>query len=235
MSNLARDILLPLVDFIYPPTCISCEERLLDSQRHVCTSCWDSLIRVSSTDDLVLSQQQRFDEHGAVSRFLSCFYFEEEGPMQRIIHGLKYENRRSLGIELGKIVGGCAREDPGFWAGTLLMAVPLHRIKLRERGYNQCDLISRGVAEMSGQIVLSGILFRRKNTVSQTKLSYEERKENVTDAFVVAHGREKKVQGAQIVLIDDVITTGATLTACAKALKDAGAAKVFAASVALAK
>ncbi|MEE9288485.1 MAG: hypothetical protein V3U69_02730, partial [Bacteroidota bacterium] len=71
-------------------------------------------MRVSSTDDLPLAQQQRFDKDGAVSRFFSCFYFEEAGPMQPIIHGLKYENRRSLGIELGKIVGACAQEDPDF-------------------------------------------------------------------------------------------------------------------------
>ncbi|MFQ5797297.1 MAG: ComF family protein [Bacteroidota bacterium] len=235
MLDILKNLLLPVVDFIYPPTCISCEQRLSDTQCHACTSCWDSLERVSSTDHLPLMQQGRFDEEKAVARFLSCFYFEEEGPIQRIIHGLKYGNRRSLGIELGKIVGECVKANPDFRSAAMVIAVPLHRIKFRERGYNQCHFISKGVAEVTGQVVRSDILVRTRNTASQTKLSLEEREANVGDAFVVARRREDEVRGARIILIDDVITTGATLTACAKALRDAGAAEVLAATVALAK
>ena len=186
-------------------------------------------------DDKALKQQRRFDEEQAVARFLCCFYFEEEGPMQRIIHALKYGNQRSLGVELGRILGKYVMSDPNFRSAAIVIPVPLHRIKFRERGYNQCDFISRGIVEVTGQAVRTGILLRRKNTATQTQLTLEERKENVGDAFVVAQGGQDQIRGVCVLLVDDVITTGATINACAKALRDAGAADVFAASFALAE
>ncbi len=211
MSILVRTLVLPFVDFIYPPMCICCERRLRDTQRHVCTSCWNSLERVDFTGGLSLTHERLFGKDGAVTSCLSCFYFKEGISMQRIIHSLKYQNRRSLGIELGRILGRLLSENPEFLSAQIVIPVPLHRTKLRERGYNQCDFISRGACEATGQTVRTGLLLRRKNTISQTELSLEERRENVRDAFLVAEGCRDRVRGARILLIDDVITTGATL------------------------
>jgi len=234
MSTIVGRIVGPLIDFIYPALCIHCEQRLPLTERHVCPTCWNLLDSIMSGDQLVSGQRQRFDEVGCVSRFVCCFSYDENGPLNEIIHGLKYGQRRSLGVELGKILGERIMSDPALRVVSILVPVPLHRVKLRERGYNQSDFIAKGVAEVTGQTVRSDLLIRKRNTESQTKLSMNERGVNVSDAFAAAEGRKADLHGQAVILIDDIVTTGATMSECARALKEAGAAEVHAAAVALA-
>jgi ComF family protein len=151
-----------------------------------------------------------------------------------LVHLLKYESVRPVARPLGgmlaqaiaELLAGCADAKP------LLIPVPLHKSRRRSRGFNQSELIARAAAKRLPQRleVACGALVRQRDTVSQVGLTREERIANVRDAFRVADAA--RVRGRDVVLVDDVMTTGTTLSECARVLKKAGAKRVWAATVA---
>ena len=149
---------------------------------------------------------------------------------RQVIHALKYHRKRSLGPRLGGLLAAALRDDVRFGRVDLVLPVPLHRARLKQRGYNQSDLLARALAEALGKPVPADVLVRTRNTSDQTKLSAQERRANVAGAFSVRH--PEKVAGKHLAVVDDVLTTGATLDACSQALLDAGAQSVFAVAVA---
>jgi ComF family protein len=233
--NIARSILEPIVQFVYPPICLACGGTLQENDRLVCESCWQSIESVHPEDDLYRQFLAKLTGDGLISRLFSPFYFEKEGKLQSIIHGLKYQGYTSLGVKAGRKIGELIRANIDLSKANALVPVPLHPQKKRERGYNQSEFICRGIEEVTGISVRIDLLHRRKYTVSQTQLSFEERKENVGDAFEVNEERREDISGKSFILVDDVITTGSTINACAGALHDAGAKRVHAAAIALAK
>ncbi len=233
--NIARSILEPILQFVYPPICLACGGTLQENDRLVCGSCWQSIESVHPEDDLYQQFLAKLTGDGLISRLFSPFYFEKEGKLQSIIHGLKYQGYTSLGVKAGRKIGEVIEAADDLPKADVLLPVPLHPLKKRERGYNQSELISQGIEEVTGIPVRTDLLRRRKYTVSQTQLSLEERKENVGDAFEINEKRRDEVTGKSFILVDDVITTGSTINACAGALHDAGAKRVHAAAIALAK
>jgi ComF family protein len=218
-----------LLDFFYPPSCLSCQSPRQEGQSHVCSGCWQRIGKVHSSHELYVETHTKLLETSLVDGLIAVFVFEKDGVFQHIAHALKYEGYESLGLELGKRLGesilGSGQKADG------LLPIPLHKRKLRERGYNQAELIALGASEVSGIPVRSDILRRQKYTQTQTKLTIEERMKNMQDAFGVV----KDVSGMHLIVVDDVITTGSTIIFCAKELKAAGASRVVAASAALAK
>jgi len=144
---------------------------------------------------------------------------------------LKYQGFQSLGVELGRRIGEQMR-DWGV-AGDILIPIPLHKIKFRERGYNQAEMIARGISEVTGIQLRVDIVGRRKHTQTQTQLNLDERTENMEEAFEIDHG--ELVENRVCLIVDDVITTGATISSCSAELLKAGATRVVAASAALAQ
>jgi ComF family protein len=233
--HIARSILEPLLQFVYPPLCLSCGETLEGRERLVCESCWQSIETVHAEDDTYRQFLAKLTGDGIISGLFSPFYFEKEGKLQAIIHGLKYQGYASLGVKAGRKVGELMEAASASPKADLLLPVPLHPLKKRERGYNQSELICQGIEQVTGIPVRTDLLRRRKYTVSQTQLSLEERKENVGDAFEVNEKKREDIAGKSFILVDDVITTGSTINACAQALATAGAKSVRVASIALAK
>jgi ComF family protein len=170
---------------------------------------------------------------GNITDLVSCFVFEKEGPFQKIAHALKYKEYKSIGIDLGMCIGETIKE----WnlEIDMLIPVPLHRIKYRERGYNQSEFIARGIASIIGKPIVLNTLRRTRHTQTQTKLNIEERRKNMEHAFELIPNSSPSLSGKNCLLVDDVITTGATTNACAQVLKSAGIAKIVAASAALAE
>ena len=166
---------------------------------------------------------------------LSCFLFEKEGKLQEIIHLLKYRGITSVGMELGREIGDVIIRDPLFQEAHMLVPVPLHKLKLRERGYNQSLVLCKGIAEVTHIPVRTDFLVRLKYTQSQTKLSLDERKGNVGGAFAINRKRFPDADEKTMILVDDVVTTGSTMNACAQVLLDHGARRVLVASAALAE
>lgn len=228
-------IILPILDLIYPPVCLACASRRRERSSLICVECWGSLTPVGPGHPVWREIWSRFDAEGCVSALASCFLFEKAGKMQDIVHLLKYRGMMSIGVELGRMLGQKILDEGRFDPSSVLAPVPLHRLKRRERGFNQSELICRGVSAITGMPLRNDLLIRRSNTRSQTKLTLEERKENVKNAFEVNEKKRKAVRDADIILVDDVITTGSTIEAGAKTLLTAGAARVFAASIALAE
>ena len=157
---------------------------------------------------------------------------EYEAGLRILIHLLKYEHATPVAAPLGKMLARASGELVDASATPVVIPVPLHRRRRRSRGFNQSELIARAaVKHLPRKLeVLTGALIRQRDTVSQVGLSREERIENVRDAFCVA--QPSPIQGRDILLVDDVMTTGTTLSECARVLKQAGAKRVWAVTVA---
>ena len=143
--------------------------------------------------------------------------------MRESIHQLKYRNLRTLALPLARLLNNYLSGHP--IPGEVLVPVPLHPKRLKERGYNQSALLASELGKLTNLPVIEDCLVRRQNTSPQAKTAtVEERRNNVSEAFIC---RNDTLRGRQIILIDDVSTSGATLNACAQALKAAGAASVW--------
>lgn len=219
-----------LLDFVYPPLCISCGELLASGREHVCPHCWSAIKRATRDLPLFAETRTKLVASGFVADLVTIFVFEKEGPFQAIAHALKYSGIQQVGIDLGRRLGKVILEE-GVQADAIV-PVPLHKRKLRERGFNQSLLIARGVSEVLGTPIRADLIRRSRWTQTQTTLSKEERKQNVENAFVCS---EPDLRGVRIIVVDDVITTGATIEAVATALQASKVESVIAASAAIAQ
>ena len=184
---------------LLPPFCQKCGKP--ESSGVLCPACW--------------GQQTDIDGIRSVFRF--------EGTVRRAIHDLKYRNLKSIAACLATLMANYLRDNPVH--GDLLVPVPLHRRRLRERGYNQSSLLAEKLGKLTALPVLDGSLCRLKDSLPQARTTtVEERRRNVEKAFACQNG---KLQGKAFILIDDVCTSGATLESCAAAYKAAGAVSVW--------
>ncbi len=170
-----------------------------------------------------LANPPDYDRGRAVAHF--------DGVLRDLIHGLKYADRHDARRLLGRWLLAAGHELLGD--ADLLVPVPLHRWRLLTRRFNQAALLAHEVGAASAIVVDPFVLVRTKRTIQQVGLSEAQRRQNVARAFAVSEGRYASIEGRNIVLIDDVITTGATINACARALKAAGAARVDALALGL--
>jgi ComF family protein len=162
-------------------------------------------------------------------------YGSYEGGLRELVHLLKYEQVRPAAGVLGRMLREAIADlEPSFrGAEIVVVPVPLYSRKLRQRGFNQSEVIVRAALKQAAQdrlILDTAVLMRRRETQSQTGLTRHQRGENIRGAFVVA--KPRKVKGREILLVDDVFTTGTTVSECARILRRAGASKVFVATVA---
>lgn len=225
-------LLQPFVDFIFPPTCLVCRTVLEEEDRHLCRQCWNSIPIVTRSHRVYSETKAKLTGEGIVTDLASLFLFEKEGAFQALAHALKYEGFQSA----GRMVGGALGEQMLAWgiAADFLVPVPLHKAKLRERGFNQAESIARGISDVTGWQVCDA-LKRKRYTRTQTKLNTEERKKNMEDAFDIPDRKRDVLKGRRCVIVDDVITTGATILACAAAIRESEAVSVIACSAALAE
>jgi ComF family protein len=232
LTNALRGVVKPFLDFFFPPTCLACQNLLSDTERHVCSSCWNSIPRLNSAHPIFCQTRDRLVESEAISELISVFLFEKEGAFQALAHALKYDGFKSVGHLMGRELGAAFLQSR--MTADCVIPVPLHRVKFRERGFNQAEMIARGFSEVTGIRVRTDILRRRRYTKTQTKLDQEQRKKNVEEAFSVSM-TSRILEGETCILVDDVITTGATIVACGEILRKAGFEQIIAASPALAE
>jgi ComF family protein len=146
------------------------------------------------------------------------------GGLRLLVHELKFRGRRRVATHVAETIVANAASTGFLSEGSVLVPVPLHPRRRRERGFNQSEVLADAIGRRSGLPVAAAALVRRKETISQTGLSAAARRANVADAFAVR--RRTRVAGRVVVLVDDVVTTGATARACARALRQAGAREV---------
>jgi ComF family protein len=220
-----------IIDFFLPRFCPSCKTKLSASETFVCLSCLNNIQRASQ-DRVQLEFNRKFKDQKFISGFISLFVFEKDKELQQIIHSLKYNGRFLLGTFLGQEAGKNLKDKIQSWEIDLILPIPLHQLKKAERGYNQSFYIAKGLSKQTGISIGKRIIKRRKYTQSQTTMNLMERQKNIREAFEVKNKRA--IEGKNILLIDDVITTGATIAECGRVLLQSGAAKIYAASVAIA-
>ena len=219
-----------IFDFFLPRICPGCNKKLSVEEKPVCVDCLSSIL-IADEDRISSEYSKDFGASKVITDFYSKYVFETDKTLQQIIHALKYKKQFKLGVFLGELVAeGIKTKD---WQIDLIIPVPIHHLKKAERGYNQSDYLAQGLSK-SLNIPYSGKSIKRiKYTDSQTKLKMKERALNVSNAFKVR--QPKKVSGKNILVVDDVCTTGATLLECGIALNKSGASSVYACSVAIAE
>lgn len=217
------------LDFIIPRFCIACSTPLNTQEKFICNNCKNT-IELLSTSQLQNEFIRKFSSDNLIDDYTSLYLFEEGKALQHLIHALKYDKKFKIGIFLGEKVAINKIDILKSWNADFIIPVPLFNLRRIERGYNQSFYIAKGLSSKTKIPIKNTFVKRAKNTVSQTTLNFEERKENLSRAFILrARG---KVKYKKIIIVDDVITTGATVSEIAKILKQNGAEKVFALSVA---
>lgn len=222
-----------LSHLIYPRLCEGCSKPLLAEEEVLCLNC--NVYHLPRTAYHHIADNEtamRFAGRVQVEKATSFAYFTPEGLLQHLLHRLKYDGKQYIGTYLGKQLAYDLVQIDWQHGIDAIVPVPLHPDKEAARGYNQSQLLAEGMAEVWGIPMWNDVLQRVKNTESQTQKTREERIENMQDAFVAA--KTEKIQGKHLLLIDDVLTTGATLEACATALKITPNVKISIATVGIA-
>jgi ComF family protein len=220
-----------ILDFVLPPICVCCEDPLEPGTRFVCGECMSKLKKVDDDYDIFKDRVYKVNFEGDA---LSLYWFVEGTEIQHILHALKYSKMKSMGKLFGRIIGNEVRKR--YTAKyDYAVPVPLHKSKERERTYNQSYYICLGIKEALNTEPLMKCLQRTRYTKTQTKLSIDERHENVRNAFALNPKYTGSITGKNIILVDDVITTGSTILECARVLKNGGCGEVTVCSIALAE
>lgn len=210
------NILDSFIALFYPRVCAACGRPLFYFEQRVCLKCQTLLPKTGYELHEENPLAKIFYGRVRLHAVTACFFFSKEGKVQHLIHELKYKGNTDAGYFLGQEIGKTIKDAPLFQGIDFLIPVPLHPKKERKRGYNQSYIIALGIREKTGIPIGKEFLVRSVNTATQTHKSKEERWQNVKDIFEL-HDAEQLV-GKHVLLIDDVLTTGATLESCALTL-----------------
>ena len=227
-----RDWLHSILNLFYPRVCAACGESLLKDEETVCLKCRYLLPKTGYELNPDNPLAQTFYGRVKFHAVTACFFFAKSGKVQHLIHELKYKGNKEAGVFLGQQLGDTIKDAPLFQGIDYLIPVPLHPKREKQRGYNQSLMIAKGINEVTGIPIGDKYLIRAVNTATQTKKSAEERYKNVKDIFEVRFPEE--LEGKHVLLIDDVLTTGATLESCAHQLEDISGIVISAATAACA-
>lgn len=220
------------IALIFPNVCAACGKSLFRKEHSICTLCAYQLPRTNFHKDndnpIAKIFWGRINIHSA-----GAFYsFGKGGKVQQLVHQLKYKGQKEIGVSLGKLYGFDLRKSGNFETVDTIIPVPLHAKRKRQRGYNQSEFFATGLSESMKVVTDFKTLFRALESDTQTKRSRFSRWKNVESVFQLRNS--KKLEGKHILLVDDVITTGATLEACAQVLLRVPGVKVSVATIAYA-
>lgn len=207
-----------MLHFVYPRLCFGCNKSLLDQEQVLCLGC---------ANDLPVTNYHHIEDNESSRRFAgrikfehatSFAYFTKDGLLQKLLHEFKYKNNKVVGVFLAKRFAAALRKTIWIDEVDFIIPVPLHKSKEGKRGFNQSEIISQTLSSVLNIVVDKKSLVRIANTDSQVQKSRAERAENMSRAFSVKNSAHLK--GKHVLLIDDVLTTGATIEACVLALQD---------------
>ena len=212
------------IGLIFPNICLTCSKPLVASEKFICLDCFMSLPVVPRGTAGENDLEKKFALFPEVTMARSYLVFRSNGPVQKLIHAFKYRGNDRLAIYLGKLMYS---ENSQFfqersWDG--IVPVPLHRSKQQNRGYNQSEMLARGFSELADVPVLTDQVTRCKKTKSQTGKSKSERWQSMRDVYQLS--KNFSCDGKRLILIDDVVTTGATISGLIEVLLEAGVCEI---------
>lgn len=220
-----------LLGLFYPRVCAGCDSHLRKSEEILCLICLHQLPHTYFWDYDINPVEKLFWGRLPVSSACAFLHFEKDSVTQNLMHRLKYEGRTGIGVELGKAFAQKLQEKSWFADVDAIVPVPLHVTRQARRGYNQSKFIADGIADVYGVPVKPELLRRITASDSQTNKSRYERSENVETIF---RAPKSGINGKNILLVDDVVTTGSTLVSAGAQLMEAGANKLYVATLAVA-
>lgn len=213
----------------YPEVCLACGEGIAEKEEFVCNSCLYKLPKTEYHNQPNNLLAKAFYGRAEVKAAAAYCYYAKGGMVQDLVHEIKYKGKKELGNAFGKWYGAELKHAPAFSELDYIIPVPLHPQKLKRRGYNQSACFAQGLSTVMKVPVLPNGLKRIKNTETQTNKSRFSRWENVKDVFAVDD--KEQLQNKHVLLVDDIITTGATMEACIHVLNAIPVASVSVASI----
>lgn len=228
-----RKIFGDFIALLYPNLCLACSENLPTHKEVICLRCQLELPRTNFHLEQENPFTERFWGRIHIESGASLYHFVKGGRVQELLHRLKYEGKHEIGTKLGEWYGRQLKDSPFFQSIDVIIPVPLHPRKERLRGYNQSAMFAQGLAETMQKPWLKDSLIRKVFTETQTQKSRAERIENVKDVFAIQ--KSELLKGKHILLVDDVMTTGATLEVCGQKILEVPDTKISMATIALAE
>ena len=223
-----------LLDLIAPRACVVCGKRLGIEEDVICSVCNFRLPRTHYADEAYENEMAKlFWGRIPIERCAALMFFQAQSSSANIVYKLKYHQRPDIGICIGRMIAQEFHQAYFFEDIEAIIPVPLALERERNRGYNQSLMIARGISEATELPIMEDVIIRKSFTSSQTQKDRWSRMENVEGVFELIHG--EKIQGKHILLVDDVITTGATICSCGEKLAQAENVKISVVSIGFAK
>jgi len=206
-----KEIKDSFLHLLYPHVCAGCSSDLLNEESFLCIHCMATLPETNFAPHAGNPAEKIFSGRLRLENGMAGFYFNKESLMQRLIHQFKYKGNKELGLQLGRLLGKYIVQSNRFKVDALI-PLPLFPVKERKRGYNQATVLCDGMAEVMKVPVLKNTITRPQHTETQTKKGRVERWLNMEGKFILQNSIT--IANKHVLLVDDVVTTGATLEAC---------------------
>ncbi len=217
---------------IYPDNCLACGNNLFRNEHIICTACLFHLPKTNYHLEPDNPISQTFWGRTNIHSVSAFYFFTKAGKVQHLVHQLKYKGKKEIGVYIGEIYGKELLQTSTFGKTDVIIPVPLHPDKEKKRGYNQSEMFAQGLSKGMQLPLDTKSLIRTFASETQTKKTRFKRWENVKEIFSLQHS--EKLKGKNILLVDDVITTGATIEACANLLNTIEGVTINVASIAVA-
>ncbi len=224
VSTWAVDLKNALFHLAFPHVCEGCGCDIPDPSQLLCLSCLGSLPQTSFHLHGNNPVEKLFWGRLPITHATAQYYFTKASLMQRLMHQLKYKGNKEAGLYLGRLMGQALSASNRFIHTDVLVPLPLHRLREKQRGYNQAALLCQGISEVMNKPVLKNIVGRTIQTESQTKKGRISRWQNIEGRFELLDTSD--IKDKHVLLVDDVVTTGATLESCGRALMEGGLKKL---------
>lgn len=207
------------MELFYPRVCEVCGRSLIQSETYFCSYCLSDFPFADQNFAMGREILGQFEEYCRPKRLFALYYYDKYSPYKHLIHLIKYSSYQNLGFYLGQMLGEKMKMESDFQIDGIV-PVPLHKKREKQRGFNQALEIAKGINTVLQVELLENVIVRKKNNVSQTGKNSVERMNNVVHIFELIH--PEQIKERHILVVDDVITTGATIGSCLKELVKAG-------------